>query len=377
MRFVRFGVLKPVRQKGYNPSEEVSLPNCGYDGTQPYKTFYREMQECYARRSHTPPCTSGFYALPFGFCDTSILPTGYTDGNRRIIKLRDGEGNPIVWEQLVTTDDLDGGECLTLLGRRVLKKYGVTKNLLIRGGTRQDSYVRVMRDWRHPPKLLQSGHMNQKLAYLTDGKGHKFRASEIFRNREWSLDDYDWDEMFGFHYARVDEISDDWFWDVEGDPLKGLKGSPEDCFLQFLALRKLDIRQLCVWPIPRPCYTAIYKRPHVFEYRGMLWHHLGLYLKSGEMQGVFQGRWFRSSVTAFEAAMRRYGRTWLGMGNMLENVEKDVRKYVFNVKDAAARIAKLRKTSLRNKPGAYCDTDGMLEVFIEEHDWRNAGRRRS
>ncbi len=379
MRFVRFGVLKPVRQEGYDPSYGADVSELDFRDEECFVRNQRDACD-YFVNSHEPPCASGFYAQPFGFCDFGIISTDdSSEKNRcRMIKLHDDDGNPVEMEQIVKEEVRNGKEraVLTSLGRAMLKRYGVTKNLLINSGVCGTSYVRVMRDWRHPPKLLPSGRLNQKLAYLTDDNGRKFTASDVFGGRDWSLADYKWDESHhgdGFQYVTIEDIKAWWDFNAKVAAVENLNGTGPDRFRLFLALKKLDVRQLCVWPIYDDWSVAVFKRPHVFEYQGMIWHHLGMYLKSGEMQGVRQGQWFRSSVAAFEAALRRYGRRWMNY----PEVSEDMGKYYFNLKKAGRRIAKLKKTPMRNKPGACCDTEGMIEVFIEERDWRNAGRKRS
>lgn len=344
MRFERFGDLKPARQEGFRQT---------YD--KDYSVW------------HEPPARYGFYALPFGCRDGWIIPKK----RERIILLRDEKGKLIEDDGNRERKIKEWDGPLTEYGRKVLKRYHATSDRLL--CYRAYPFVRIMKDWRHPPSLLPSGMLDQELGYLYDGCGGKVTADKVFKNRDWSLDDYRWrGRRAHWQYVVPDDVD---------------KFAPMEWFVK----RGLDIRQLCVWPL-RPqddgCFWGIWKRPRVFEYRGMLWHHLGSYLRSGELQGTYQGAWFRSSVADFEKALRRYDMSYrMERAEWLNETSERWKERTFDLSGRVmmqkiwSRIQKLKSSPIRGTPGPKWDLDGPdgdgeLEVFIEQSDWaaRNRGR---
>ena len=69
MKFVRFGTLKSVKQKGVKNWRSADY--------------------------HKPPRKKGFYAMPYGYVDMYYIPDGWTDDNMRIQFLRAEDGRKL------------------------------------------------------------------------------------------------------------------------------------------------------------------------------------------------------------------------------------------------------------------------------------------
>ena len=69
MKFVRFGTLKSVKQKGVKNWRSADY--------------------------HKPPRKKGFYAMPYGYVDMYYIPDGWTDDNMRIQFLRAADGRKL------------------------------------------------------------------------------------------------------------------------------------------------------------------------------------------------------------------------------------------------------------------------------------------
>ena len=298
MKFIRFGELKPILQKGYiaDPPEYIS--------------------------EHRPPRKYGFYAFPYGLRDMFFISAK----RGRCTMLKDDDGNYVYYGDCHYYDWNLGKDFFTPLGKRLLEKYKLRKYQL--AGLSSDSVIRVMKDWQNPPKLLPDGHLDQKLGYLWDMRKHHV-STDYLKDRIWTMKDYDasrpdysWTPMSLDNLNICDICS--YILDIEQDRKghcvdseKSDKKWLAEQVTQWLAKQGIDVRQLCVWPIWPVIRTnwdgkefeadmavAMHK-PHIFEYNGRLWHHFGQELKSGEMLGVYANTWFYSDVHAFEGALKR------------------------------------------------------------------------
>ncbi len=298
MKFIRFGELKPILQKGYiaDPPEYIS--------------------------EHRPPRKYGFYAFPYGLRDMFFISAK----RGRCTMLKDDDGNYVYYGDCHYYDWNLKKDFFTPLGKRLLEKYKLRKYQL--AGLSSDSVIRVMKDWQNPPKLLPDGHLDQKLGYLWDMHKHHV-STDYLKDRIWTMKDYDtsrpdysWTPMSLDNLNICDICS--YILDIEKDRKghyvdseKSDKKWLAEQVTQWLAKKGIDVRQLCVWPIWPVIRTnwdgnefeadmavAMHK-PHIFEYKGRLWHHFGQELKSGEMLGVYANTWFYSEVHAFEGALKR------------------------------------------------------------------------
>ena len=302
MKFIRFGELKPIRQERYiaNPPKYIN--------------------------EHRPPRKYGFYAFPYGLRDMSFI----TAKRGRCTLLKDDNGNFVAYSDCI---EYRFGEnekdALTPLGKHLMEKYKLHKYQL--ASLISDSVIRVMKDWRNPPILLPNGHLNQKLVYLLDNNKETIETRFYINDRIWTMEDYDssrpdysWKPM-SLNDLNIVRFCED-ILDIETDK-KGHSVYDHNCDQKWLAeqvtkwLTKqgLDIRQLCVWPIWPLIRTSIWPdglkfeadmavamhKPHIFEYNGHLWHHLGEFLKSGEILSVYANTWFYSDIHAFEGALKR------------------------------------------------------------------------
>ena len=356
MKFIRFGPLKPILQEGYiaDPPEDIS--------------------------EHRPPRKHGFYAFPYGLRDMFFIPIR----RNNCTLLKDDEGNYVCYDDCYKHDEELDKEVLTPLGKHLLEKYKLRKYQI--ECLRPDSVIRIMKDWRNPPKLLPDGHLNQKLGYLLDNHKQTMQTCDYFQDRTWTLKDYDasrpdysWTPM-SMDNLDISKICSD-ILGIETDP-KGHSLDEWECdqkwlieqVAQWLAKQGLDVRQLCVWPIwplikkdrhdeeyEASMAVALHK-PHIFEYNGRLWHHLGQELKSGEMLGVYADTWFYSDVHAFEGALKRWSTLrWASNEGSVTGSKTDW-----------ALLQRVQRISNPSTPGplTWLPSFGAPEVFIDGDDFK-------
>ncbi len=145
---------------------------------------------------------------------------------------------------------------------------------------------------------------------------------------------------------------------------------------KWLAKQDLDIRQLCVWPIWPLIRTSDWKddlkfeadmavamhKPHIFEYNGHLWHHLGEFMKSGEILSVYANTWFFSDVHAFEGALKKMS-TAMRAGNHASVTGSQT---YWARHQRASRIPGLSLPG----PHTWLPSLGAPEVFIDGDDFK-------
>ena len=200
------------------------------------------------------------------------------------------------------------------------------------------SWIMVMDDPRNPPRLthnpsdpsltpeqVESIPLNQKLRYLKWENGERVSSVDLLKNLEWDHSRYwnawrplGWGEVRGKEflseatkrtmnssmqriYARLAG---------RGDASRE-EAACKQAIRRWLAGKGLRLEQLCPWPVyekGRGSWAAYYKRPHLFDFSGCLWHHLGMHVKSGEiirMLDDYQGEdpWVYTTIGAYEAAL--------------------------------------------------------------------------
>ena len=104
---------------------------------------------------------------------------------------------------------------------------------------------------------------------------------------------------------------------AEDDNLSRMESESRRAIRQWLAGKGLRLEQLCPWPVyeeGRGSWAVYYKRPHLFEYSGCLWHRLGMHVKSGEIirrldgdgtDKMYNTGWVYTTIGAYEAALRK------------------------------------------------------------------------
>lgn len=353
MRFVRFGPLKPVKQKGY--SIDADDDAC----------------------THVPPCRKGFYAFPYGCVEMFIVPKRRRD-YRYVL---DESGERISYARFLS----EWGGNWHRLRKYVHQVAGFRAEYEFM--LPKPQFVYVMRDVHHPPRLIKGGKLDQHIRPLLDSDGDKIKAEYFFERRFWNKDDY----IFPYESASLDDV------DIEAlvyyvpsamtkEELKSnlcelerayrkrvdssfsgkangrydLSTIKKSDFYEQFTLKLLnrwlkdrgvdDLRQLCVWPVFEGglehqqvlMYEA--RNQHLFEYKGCLWHHLGDQCRPGEVLKRHGNSWVYTDMKAFEHAIKkRYGRyAWLRIehGRNIENP--------------------------KNKMLRSFTADDMLEVVIEE-----------
>ena len=303
MTFIRFGALKPVKQRG--------------------------LRKWLCGDFHKPPRKRGFYAMPYGNVDMDLVPDGWTDGDMRIQYLR-GEGG-----RKLTGLDKDGN---TPEFRAALKRAGVSAGDVKRRWP--SSYVAVIQDVANPPRLDARGRLNQKVNYLLDNDGEKIDACLIFKDRDWWMSR----DFFLDHPCSLEELeaealcrclsARDLPWDkfeaearrlgyVYGQPLLNLAycdrclTAYDYCEMKWrkllcrlLARRRLDVRQLFAWPVfenGNADELYYFKKPHLFEFSGCLWHHLGSSYGTREILQV-EGAWVYTTMKTYEKVLKKNDR---------------------------------------------------------------------
>jgi len=310
MKFVRFGTLKSVKQKG--------------------------VKNWLSADYHKPPRRKGFYAMPYGHVNMFYIPDGWTDENMRIQFLRAEDGRKL------TSYDRDHNPDEY---KAALRRAGISQKQVLRHT--QDAFVAYIQDPAHPPSLDSHGNPDQTPQYLLDCYGDKIEAWRIFSDKDW------WTTRDSFLGKRCS------FEDINCEHLaSSLSGESrtftrEYCSREWskilrrlLARRGLDIWQLCAWPVYEHGQSEelyFLKKPHTFEFSGCLWHHFIEEMGPGEILQVHES-WAYTTVKALERALKKRKRS---RDLQLTSTPTEV----FIEEDVSAPAAPRRAKRVRQPPG--------------------------
>ena len=123
--------------------------------------------------------------------------------------------------------------------------------------------------------------------------------------------------------------------------------------LDYLRKRGIGVESLFAWPVYPPgegAWLTLFKKPHLFDYDGCVWHHLRRYVPPRAVLAAYGTTWVYTSMRDFEHALRRaepkaYGKQRASRTNA--RASRFGGPYCFN-----ATIA----------------LEGMYEVFFDEED---------
>ena len=293
MKFIRFGDLKAFEQKRYKRCPDVD-----------------EFKHC-------PPRRRGFFAFPYGFLDQSYLvhhPA--SEPHSPMVYLRGKDGKKITKADFREEWVLDGYyddriddlvDVIHLDDRVVLKKLGLPKLPVF--WEPRDSWVCIMKNsssfprWDDDTKRLYA-----EFDYLTDETGERVPAGKFFYRR-WGLGDFEYENYFPV--CRPCDISDG-AWDVLGleckdiyvnHPEKGVRS-----VLEYLGRRGIHYRRLFAWPVYQTgeeAWLTTFKKPHMFDYDGCLWHHLRAHVPPRAVLSSYGTIWVYTTVRDFGLALKK------------------------------------------------------------------------
>jgi len=326
MKFVRFGPLTPQKQMHYKE------PKTG-------------MWPC------NPPCKKGFFAFPAGYMDTFYLPLSRPPEDPHSLRqyFRDENGEKITrkafyrknteaaerianyaeelkfsnWGRnlklpkgdndwffrMVARDKLYPNgedeptvapEIQALLKKRKLKEYQIL-------WVQRPSYIMYFPDPKKDLTFYGLGtdredrtRLSQPLEFLIDPFGEKIKPANYISS--------------GYYMGAFPSLFEGGF--RAPDPKKDYmshssvyfpdkKSVP---FLKWLKMKHISPDQICVWPCypeEEDEYATTLKKYHVFDYDGCLWHHLGEFLKPGEILSRFADTWVYTDMHAYERALKK------------------------------------------------------------------------
>ena len=199
------------------------------------------------------------------------------------------------------------------------------------------SWLMVLDDPDKPPRLthnpydetlsseqLEAIPLDQKLHFLKGEDGKRIPATDLIcphtlwgPERYW--DDFKplaWDDVnvedflieqthktvdspFKRAYEKIQVLSDQ-------NKYHESKVLERKVLEDWLASKRLRLEQLCPWPVypeGRRKWAVIYKKPHIFEYSGCLWHHLREHVRHGEILRIVDD-WCYTTIGAYEDALR-------------------------------------------------------------------------
>lgn len=350
MKFIRYGNLKAYRQQQYVASPEAGQWPC------------------------LPPRPKGFFAFPYGYKDGFYLkkhPASDPNSNMQYLRDKTGrkltEADKMVYSETETEyspylDQDIPAIVETMSDSKFLKKFGLPKMPILT--ERRPQWICYMKDPRHPPKLAADGNLDQEVNYLKDKDGELVPANELM-DRTWTLDDFceDW-----FEHCKEEDFKDDYLdrFGIEYDPystpdtpvMRDGKMEYERTGVRMLfdkLERELGIgmKHIYVWPVYKRCenvYLVTFKKPHVFEYNGCVWHHLREYVPAGSILAAYGTTWVYTSTRDLERAL------------------KHAEPAIWHVNRLAGRT-----TSRFGGPWTMntgLDPNGMYECFFDEEDAR-------
>ena len=339
MKFIRYGDLKAFTQKQYEKCPGVS------------------------EYPHAPPRRNGFFAFPLAFFDRFyIMCHPACEAHSQMMYLRDKSRRKLTDADRYVYSETETEYCpetglwrpkaiRTMTDNELLKTLKIPKQPVVR--EYRPSWVCVMRNPKRPPCRVEGGGLDQRFEYLTDKTGERVTARDFFR-RKWYPADFDCADEF--EACKPCDINNDAVY------LFGL-GDKYDCFrdsdggvrltLDYLRKRGIEAEKLFAWPVYPPdedVWLTIFKKPHLFEYGGCVWHHLRRHVPSRAVLAAYGTTWVYTSMRDFEKALRRAEPKAYGKQRAL--------------RDNA-------KASLFGGPYCYNATfaiEGMYEVFFDEED---------
>ena len=198
------------------------------------------------------------------------------------------------------------------------------------------SWLMVMDNPDKPPRLLHNPYapdlsdeqletipLDQKLHFLKDDDGKRIPVDHIIWP-PWEPKRY-WDDFHPLTWEdfEVEDFLQKMSYQTSDSPLKSAYDKifalklqdkyresevlAQKVFVEWLAGKGLRLEQLCPWPVypdVRREWAVIYKKPHIFEYSGCIWHHLQKLVKHGEIICIM-GNWCYTTISAYEDALRR------------------------------------------------------------------------
>ncbi len=339
MKFIRYGDLKAFKQKHHEKCPKVS------------------------EYPHAPPRRKGFFAFPFAFFDRFyIMCHPACEAHSQMMYLRDKNGRKLTDADRNVCSETETEYCpetglwrpkiiRTMTDNELLKSLEIPKQPVVRED--RPSWVCVMRNPKHPPCRTEDGRLNQEFEYLTDHNGERVTARDFFR-RKWYPADFDCPDEF--EVCKPGDIQNDavyifglgdkydWFLDRDG----GVRIA-----LDYLRTRGIGAESLFAWPVYPPgedVWLTLFKKPHLFDYDGCVWHHLRRHVPPRAVLAAYGTTWVYTSMRDFEKALRRAEPQAYGKQKTLRN------------NATASRYG-----------GPYCYNatlaiDGMYEVFFDEED---------
>ena len=318
MKFIRYGTLSPQKAKRWSADGEAM------------------------------PAPRGIYAFPFGYLNYDYILEGKaSDAQPRVQYVKDESGRRLLMSELMSRlakedpqyedftrmDRERWQEVTSPLALHLRKTYRLESIADIFGEERK-SWVMVMDDPKHPPRLTHNPHdptltpeqveaipLDQKLHFLKGEDGKKIPTENFFSIWTWKpyrfWDDFrpaSWDEVFAskFLNSQTIRVVDSPFCralrHIEEQSLSLHDDEAAKCKIirDWLARQGLSLERLCPWPVypnRRWSWAVVFKEPHTFEYSGCLWHKLRETLPPGEIIRSV-GDWCYTTIGAYEKALK-------------------------------------------------------------------------
>ena len=342
MKFIRYGDLKAFEQTRHKKCPGVD------------------------EYPHSPPRRRGFFAFPYAFFDQFyIMRRPACSPNSSMMYLRDKRGRKLTEVDLQVFSDTEV-DCdstapvlkpkviRTLSDNELLKSLGLPKQPIVREP--RPSWVCVMRDPKHPPRRTENGSLSQKFDYLTDEDGERVMARDFFE-REWRPGDFDCSSFYYEACKPSDILADACHVFALREKRSRLQDDSDEASVKltvdYLRRRGIRVERLFAWPVYEPgedSWLTIFKKPHLFDHQGCVWHHLRKFVSPGSVLSSYGTTWVYTTVHDFERALRRAEPKAYGKQKSLRDTAK------------AGRFG---------GPSCYNATfsiDGMYEVFFDEED---------
>ena len=340
MKFIRYGDLKAFDQRQYEKCPGVS------------------------EYPHAPPRRRGFFAFPYAFFDRFyIMCHPACEAHSQMVYLRDKSGRKLTDADLNVLSETESEYCRetglwrpkvirTMRDNEFLKKLGVPKQPILREN--KPSWVCVMRNPKRPPRRTEDGKLDQTFEYLTDQSGERVTARDFFK-RKWYPSDFD--DADEFEPCKPTDIINDALYlfglGGEYDFLRDWNGGGVRLTLNHLRKRGIGVESLFAWPVYPPdedVWLTLFKKPHLFDYDGFIWHHLRRFVPPRAVLAAYGTTWVYTAIRDFERALRRAEPQAYGKQRALRGRAR------------ASRFG-----------GPYCYNatlaiEGMYEVFLDEED---------
>ncbi len=340
MKFIRFGDLKALKQRHYEKIPDAS------------------------EYANAPPRQRGFFAFPYAFFDRCyIMCHPACEAHSQMVYLRDGNGRKLTDADKDVLSETETEFCpetglrrpkviRTMTDNELLKKLGLPKQPIKR--EYRPSWVCVMRNPKPPPCLNEDGMLDRQFDYLTGSNGERVPVRGFFR-RKWYPSDFD--AAGDFDYCTPDNILDESVYLLglgnQSGFLLNWDGDGVKLTLDYLRKRGIGVERLFAWPVYPPgedVWLTLFKKPHIFDYDGCIWHHLRHFVPPRAVLAAYGTTWVYTTMRDFERALRRaepqaYGKQRALRGN-----------------------AKASLFGGPNCPNAEITIEGMYETFFDEDD---------